>query len=186
MENPQTLDASQERKIRFTLVKEANGKLQKEEVQCFAHAHTTLLDMLRNTLHLTGAKESCGIGECGSCTVLVDGKAVRSCLVLAFEVEGSEIMTVEGLACGKELSPIQKSFIRHDAVQCGYCTPGFLMATYELYQRKPHPTEEEIWDAMGGHLCRCTGYHSIFQAMQNVRQEPSGTSEQSHPETHPN
>lgn len=96
----------------------------------------------------------------------MNGKAVRSCLILAFEAEGAEIMTVEGLASGNELHPLQKSFIANDAVQCGYCIPGFLMAAYDLYQRNPSPTEEEIWESMGGHLCRCTGYHSIFHAIE--------------------
>lgn len=164
----QQLDITKERKISFTLLHLHDGKVQKQPVQCIASSHTTLLDLLRNQFQLTGAKEACGVGECGACTVLLNGQAVRACLVLAFEVEGSEIMTIEGLSSGKELHALQKSFIEHDAVQCGYCIPGFLMAAYALYQRKPCPTEEEIWEAMSGHLCRCTGYHSIFNAIKDI------------------
>ena len=167
------LDTTKERKISFTLLKINDGKFQKQTVECIAKAHTTLLDLLREQLSLTGAKESCGVGECGACTIILNGKAVRSCLILAFEADGSEIMTVEGLASGKNLHPLQKSFMEHDAVQCGYCTPGFLMGAYSLYQRNPSPSEEEIWEAMGGHLCRCTGYHSIFHSIEKCKQELS-------------
>ena len=162
------LNTAKERKIFFTLLKLHDGKIEKQAVECVTHSHTTLLDLLRNQLSLTGAKEACGVGECGACTVLMNGQAVRSCLVLAFEADGAEIMTIEGLTAGKELHPLQKSFIEHDAVQCGYCIPGFLMAAYSLYQRNPSPTEAEIWEAMSGHLCRCTGYHSIYKSIQEL------------------
>ncbi|NUM34605.1 MAG: (2Fe-2S)-binding protein [Candidatus Brocadiae bacterium] len=153
------LDTTKERKISFSLLKIHEGKLQKQPIDCVVKSHTTLLDLLRDHLSLTGAKESCGVGECGACTVLLNGKAVRSCIILAFEADGAEIMTIEGLADGKNLHPLQKSFIEHDAVQCGYCIPGFLIAAYSLYQRNPSPTEEEIWDSF---------YFSFHRKMQII------------------
>lgn len=159
-------DRTQQREIQIFLLRHQDGHIIKQPVRSWVNAHTSLLDFLREHLSLTGAKEACGVGECGACAVILNGQVVRSCLILAFECDGAEVMTVEGLSCGKNLHSIQQSFIQHDAVQCGYCTPGFLMAAYQLYQRNPHPSEEEIWEAMGGHLCRCTGYQSIFKAMQ--------------------
>ncbi len=171
MDQLQTLDATKERKIQFFLLRHQNHSIVKQSVECVVQSHTTLLDLLREHLHFTGVKEACGVGECGACTVIMNGQAVRACLILAFEIAGAEIMTVEGLSDGKHLHPIQQSFIQEDAVQCGYCIPGFLMAAYELYSRDPHPDPQAIWEAMSGHLCRCTGYQSIFHAIENAQNQ---------------
>jgi aerobic carbon-monoxide dehydrogenase small subunit len=125
-----------------------------------------LLDLLRHRLGLTGAKEGCGEGECGACTIILDGRAVNSCLVLACQARDSEIITVEGLSSGEGLSPLQQAFLDHGAVQCGYCTPGMLLTATALLMHNPHPTEEEIRRAMAGNLCRCTGYVNIIKAVQ--------------------
>jgi len=130
-----------------------------------------LVDVLRDDLNLTGTKEGCGEGECGSCTVILDGAAVNSCLVLACQVRGKEIITVEGLAQNGELDPLQKSFLEHGAVQCGYCTPGMLMSAKALLMKNPHPTEKEIKEAIAGNLCRCTGYNKIIAAIKNVAED---------------
>ncbi|MCD6309790.1 MAG: (2Fe-2S)-binding protein [Candidatus Eremiobacteraeota bacterium] len=129
-------------------------------------SHLTLLRFLRENLGLTGTKEGCGNGECGACTVIVDGKPVRSCLVLAVEINGKKILTIEGLAKNGKLHPIQQAFIDANAIQCGFCTPGFIMATYSLLKRHPEPTEQQIRQALSGHLCRCTGYEAIFEAVK--------------------
>jgi len=128
----------------------------------------TLLEVLRDQLDLTGAKESCGEGVCGSCTVHMDGRPVRSCLTLAMEASGSCIKTVEGLACGDELSDLQQSFIDHGAVQCGFCTPGMLMAASALLNENPHPDENSIRKALSGNICRCTGYAKIVEAVNHA------------------
>ena len=125
-----------------------------------------LLDFIRETLHLTGTKEGCGEGECGACTVLMDGKAVNSCLVLAMQAEGAVLITVEGLAEGHALHPIQQAYVETGAVQCGFCTPGFIMATYALLLESPDPSEEEILAGLEGNLCRCTGYAKILDAVK--------------------
>ncbi len=124
----------------------------------------TLLDVLRNRLELTGTKEGCGLGECGACTVLLDGKPVNSCLILAMEAEGSDVLTIEGLSVGKELHPVQKAFVEGGAIQCGFCTPGMVMATVGLLKEIPHPSREEIKKTLVGNLCRCTGYKKIIEA----------------------
>ena len=129
-------------------------------------ADMRLLDFIRETLHLTGTKEGCGEGECGACTVLMDGKAVLSCLVLAMQADGSTIITVEGLAEGHALHPIQQAYVEAGAVQCGFCTPGFIMATFALLQETPDPSEEEILAGLEGNLCRCTGYAKILEAVK--------------------
>ena len=128
----------------------------------------TLLDALRNRLGLTGAKEGCGTGDCGSCSVELDGRLVCACLVLGVEAEGREIGTVEGMANGAELHPLQTKFIEHAALQCGVCTPGFLIAAKALLKKNPDPSEEEIRFGLAGNLCRCTGYDKIVRAVQDA------------------
>ena len=131
-------------------------------------SNMTLLQMLREKMALTGTKNGCEAGECGACTVLVDGEPVNSCMTLAVEVDGRAVTTVEGLAHGGQLSPLQEAFVEHNAVQCGFCTPGVLISAHALLERNPHPTEEEIRAALVGNLCRCTGYLRIIQAVQTA------------------
>lgn len=131
-------------------------------------SNMTLLQMLREELALTGTKNGCAAGECGACTVLMNGEPVNSCMVLAVECEGSEIVTVEGLAHDGQLDPIQQAIIRHGGVQCGFCTPGVLMSARGLLNRHPDPSEDEIREAMVGNLCRCTGYFPIVRAVQEA------------------
>ena len=126
----------------------------------------TLTEVLRADFDLTGTKQGCGEGECGSCTVLLDGQPVNSCLVLAVQADGHEITTIEGLADGNELHPIQQAFVNHGAVQCGFCTPGMVLSAKALLDRKKQPTEHEIRSAISGNLCRCTGYQKIVDAVQ--------------------
>jgi len=128
----------------------------------------SLLDVLRNRLGLTGAKEGCGSGDCGACSITLDGRLVCSCLVLAAEAEGAEIGTIEGLASGDALHPLQQAFIDHAALQCGICTPGILVAAKALLERNPDPTESEIRYWLAGNLCRCTGYDKIIRAVQDA------------------
>ncbi|HFD39646.1 MAG TPA: (2Fe-2S)-binding protein [Anaerolineae bacterium] len=141
-----------------------NGAAERLDVP----SNMTLLQMLREKLALTGVKNGCEAGECGACTVLVDGEPVNSCMMLAVEADGRQVLTVEGLAPEGELSPLQQAFIEHNAVQCGYCTPGMLMSATALLQRNPHPTEQEIKEALVGNLCRCTGYVRIIEAIQDA------------------
>jgi aerobic carbon-monoxide dehydrogenase small subunit len=131
----------------------------------------TLLDVLRNRLGLTGAKEGCGTGDCGACSVTVDGRLVCSCLVLGAEADGREVTTVEGLSSNGKLHPLQSQFIAHAALQCGICTPGFLVAAKALLDRNPDPNEEEIRYALAGNLCRCTGYDKIVRAVSAAAKE---------------
>ena len=135
------------------------------------HPSETLLDVLRNRVGLIGAKEGCSTGDCGACSVTVDGRLVCSCLVLGAEVEGRTIDTVEGLADGDTLHPLQSKFIEHAALQCGICTPGFLVAAKALLDRNSSPSEEEIRYALAGNLCRCTGYDKIVRAVQAAAKE---------------
>lgn len=144
-------------KIKFTV--------NEEPVSVEVPSHWTLLRLLRERLGLTGTKEGCGIGECGACTVLVDGKPVNACLILAPKAEGRNIETIEGLGSQNSLHPLQQSFIDHGAVQCGFCTPGILMSAKALLNERPHPTREEVKEAISGHLCRCTGYQQIVEAI---------------------
>ncbi len=137
-----------------------------ETYDLLTYPHRTLLEVLREDLQLTGAKESCGEGACGSCTVLVDGLPVRSCLLLALEVEGRDITTIEGLATGGKLHPIQEAFVEHHAIQCGICTPGMILTAKALLDATPEPTEEEIRRALSGNICRCTGYAKIVDAVK--------------------
>lgn len=132
--------------------------------------HWTLTRVLRDVLGLTGTKEGCGAGECGACTVLMDGKAVDSCLVLALRARGKSILTIEGLSQNGKLHPLQQAFIDHGAVQCGFCTPGMLLSAYALLQSNPTPTQDEIRAAIVGNLCRCTGYIKIFEAIEGAAQ----------------
>lgn len=127
-----------------------------------------LIDLLRDHLELTGTKLGCGHGDCGACTVLVNEKPVNSCLVLALEVDGKKITTIEGLAEGEKLHPIQQAFIEYGAMQCGFCIPGMILSATALLDENPHPTEEQIRDAIAGNLCRCTGYAKIVQAILSV------------------
>lgn len=136
-----------------------------EAVSAWVDPTITLLNFLRQELKLFGTKEGCGEGECGACTVIMNGVAVNSCLVLAVEAEGAQIITVEGLSHNGELSLLQQEFIQHDALQCGFCTPGMLMSARALLDHKPDPTEDEIKEAIAGNLCRCTGYLPIITAI---------------------
>ena len=128
--------------------------------------HKTLLEVLREDLGLTGTKHGCELGECGTCTVLVDGRSILSCLFLGLAAEGREVTTIEGMAQGGQLHPLQDSFADLGAAQCGYCSPGFLLAAKELVDKKPKPTREEIKEALSGNLCRCTGYIKIYEAVE--------------------
>lgn len=145
-----------------------------------------LLDVLREDLHLTGTKEGCGEGECGSCSIRMNGELVNSCLVPALQCDGAEIQTVEGLASGEALHPLQDAFLRHGGAQCGICTPGMLMAAAQLLARKPHPTVAEIREGLAGNLCRCTGFVHIFESVaaavdaQNEKAADASTPEQAH------
>ena len=143
--------------------------LNGNQVRVEVPAHWTLLRLLREKLGLTGTKEGCGNGECGACTVLLDGTPVHSCLLLVPKVKGRRVQTVEGLGSREWLHPLQQSFIDHGAVQCGFCTPGILMSSKALLDQNPHPTREEIKEAISGHLCRCTGYHQIIEAIEALK-----------------
>lgn len=131
----------------------------------------TLLDLLREGLGLMGTKKGCDQGDCGACTVLVDGKPVNACLVLAVEVAGKNITTIEGLTRDGKLHPLQKAFVAHNAIQCGFCTPGMIITAAALLEEKTNPTDEEIRSFLQGNLCRCTGYHKIIQAIQAAAEE---------------
>jgi carbon-monoxide dehydrogenase small subunit len=126
----------------------------------------TLLSLLRDTLEITGVKSGCGKGECGACTVLMDGTAILSCLTLAVAADGKEILTIEGLSERGELHPLQQSFVDHDAIQCGFCTPGMILSAKALLDENPHPSEEEIRAGINGNICRCTGYKKIVEAIR--------------------
>jgi carbon-monoxide dehydrogenase small subunit len=139
-----------------------------EPVRLAVAPHATLLEVLREDLELTGTKYGCGEGECGACSVILDGKVVNSCLILALECEGAEVLTIEGLRENGELHSIQRAFVEHGAIQCGFCTPGMIMASYALLQANPAPTEDEIKRALEGHLCRCTGYRKIIDAVSSL------------------
>ncbi|HKP45610.1 MAG TPA: (2Fe-2S)-binding protein [Pyrinomonadaceae bacterium] len=128
--------------------------------------HKTLLEVLREDLGLTGTKHGCELGECGTCTVLVNGKSILSCLMLGLDAEGQEIKTIEGMACGPELHPLQETFADTGAAQCGYCSPGFLLVAEELLKKIPNPDRETIKEALSGNLCRCTGYIKIYEAVE--------------------
>lgn len=149
-----------ERKISLTI--------NKKPVSLTVPVHMSLLEMLRERFDLIGAKQGCNEGDCGSCIVLLNGKAVNSCLVLAVQADGCQVRTVEGLADGETLHPIQEIFIKEWAFQCGYCTPGVLMSSIALLEQNPNPSEQEIREAISGNLCRCTGYESIIRAIKKT------------------
>jgi len=134
----------------------------------------TLVDVLRNDLGLTGTKEGCGLGECGACTVIMEGKAVNSCLVLAPEADGKKITTIEGLAEGDELHPVQEAFVEQGGLQCGFCTPGMILSTKALLDENTNPTEEEIRRGIAGNLCRCTGYTKIIESIKAAAENLQG------------
>lgn len=144
-----------------------NGKTYELRVKPWG----TLLDVLRDDLGLTGTKEGCGLGECGACTVMMDGETVNSCLVLAPEADGKEIITIEGLAQGDKLHPIQEAFVEYGGLQCGFCTPGMAISAKALLDENPKPTDEEIRRGIAGNFCRCTGYTKIFESIKAAAQK---------------
>jgi aerobic-type carbon monoxide dehydrogenase small subunit (CoxS/CutS family) len=150
--------ARQKCHIKFTL----NG----ESAEVAFAPHKTLLEVLREDLNLTGTKHGCELGECGTCTVLVDGRAVLSCLMLGLDAEGRDVKSIEGMADGAQLHPLQETFADTGAAQCGYCSPGFLLVAEELLKKNPNPSREAIKEALSGNLCRCTGYIKIYEAVE--------------------
>ncbi len=156
----------QRRMTRTPIAFKVNG----EDVEVLVKPWQTLLEVLRDELRLTGTKEGCSNGNCGACTVQFDGKAVDSCLALGLEADGHEITTIEGVAASGSLHPIQQAFIDHGALQCGFCTPGFIMSAKALLERMPSPSERDIRLNIAGNLCRCTGYDKIVRAIQEVAQ----------------
>ncbi len=146
-----------------------------DPVEFLCEPEDTLLDCLRDRLGLTGAKEGCGTGDCGACSVTVDGVLVCSCLMLGVEADGKKIETIEGMADGDNLHPLQRKFVEHTAVQCGICTPGLLVAARKLLERNPDPNEEEVRYWLAGNLCRCTGYHNVVEAVLGAAKELRGS-----------
>jgi len=142
-----------------------------DAVEYLCETHQTLLEVLRDELGLTGTKEGCGTGDCGACSVTIDGRLMCSCLVLGVEAQGKAIRTIEGMAVGTELHPLQRKFLEHAALQCGICTPGILIAARSLLECNPDPTEEEVRYWLAGNLCRCTGYHKIVDAVLDAARE---------------
>lgn len=145
-----------------------------ESVEAAVEPNRTLVQFLREDLGLTGVKHGCGLGDCGACTVILNGKPVNSCLVLAVQAAGGEVLTIEGLAENGNLHPIQQAFVDHGAIQCGFCTPGMILSAKALLDANPKPTELEIRTAISGNLCRCTGYQKIFQAIQEAAKAIDG------------
>jgi carbon-monoxide dehydrogenase small subunit len=154
------MERGKKQKVHLQLV--VNG----ETLEVASSPHKTLLEVLREDLGLTGTKHGCELGECGTCTVLVDGRPILSCLALALDMEGREITTIEGMAEGGQLHPLQETFAELGAAQCGYCTPGFLLTAKALLESNPQPSREEIKEALSGNLCRCTGYLKIYEAVE--------------------
>lgn len=141
-----------------------------EPYEVAVEPHRTLLEVLRETIDLTGTKKGCDLGSCGACTVLVDGKPILSCLTLALDAQGKKITTIEGVAKDGELDPLQRSFMEHGAIQCGFCTPGMILTSKAFLETNPHPTEEEVRKSISGNLCRCTGYKKIVEAILTTSQ----------------
>ena len=149
-------------------------KVNGQEYEVAVHPNRTLLEVLRDDLMLKGAKEGCDDGVCGTCTVLLDGAPVRSCIYLAVEARDKEVTTIEGLAGGDKLHPIQQAFVDHGAIQCGYCSPGMILTAKALLDRNPEPTVQDIKLAISGNFCRCTGYNKIIEAIGSVRRDIEG------------
>ncbi|MEE8472367.1 MAG: (2Fe-2S)-binding protein [Dehalococcoidia bacterium] len=148
--------------MKHSIELKVNGEIYEVDVE----PRRTLLEVLRENLGLTGTKKGCDDGNCGTCTVLVDGSPMNSCLLLAVEAQGREIETIEGVAKGEELHPVQKAFVEHGAIQCGFCTPGMILSAKALLEREPHPSDDEVKRAIAGNLCRCTGYAKIIEAVR--------------------
>jgi aerobic carbon-monoxide dehydrogenase small subunit len=149
-------------------------KVNNKTYEVAVKPNQTLADLIRYDLGLTGTKKGCETGECGSCTVILDGRPVNSCLVLALQANGGEILTVEGMENESGLHPLQEAFVQHGAIQCGFCTPGMLLTAKSLLDEKPNPSESEIRTAISGNLCRCTGYQKIVEAVQSVSESSRG------------
>lgn len=149
---------------KMTIMLKVNG----QEYDLVIPVNRTLTQVLRENLRLTGTKQGCAVGDCGSCTVLLNGKPVNSCLILAVEADGQEITTIEGLARDEELHPIQQAFVDHGGIQCGFCSPGMILSAKALLDKNPRPTEREIREAISGNLCRCTGYQKIVESIASV------------------
>jgi len=145
--------------------------INRDPVEFLCSSEQTLLDVLRDVLQLTGSKEGCASGDCGACSITLDGRLVCACLVLGVEAQGRSVETIEGMAQGDELHPLQRKFLEHAALQCGICTPGFLVASKALLERNPHPTETELRYWLAGNLCRCTGYDKIVRAVLDAATE---------------
>ncbi len=145
-----------------------------EQTEFLCHPHQSLSEVLRDELHMTGTKEGCTTGDCGACSVMLEGRLVCACLVLAIEADGAEITTIEGMASGEELHPLQQKFLEHAALQCGICTPGFLIAAKALLDHNPDPSEHEVRYWLSGNLCRCTGYDKIVAAVLDAAQTLGG------------
>lgn len=150
-------------------------KVNKKDYELAVEPNMTLKDLLRDELNLMGTKEGCGLGECGACTVLMDGNPVLSCIMLAVEADNHEIETIEGLETEKGLHPIQQAFVEKGAIQCGFCTPGMILSSKALLDSNPNPTEYEIRKAISGNLCRCTGYQKIVEAIRSVSEDKQTT-----------
>ncbi len=159
------------------LLKKINLKINGKDHRVEIDVRESLLDVLRNKLHLTGVKQGCGVGECGACTVLVDGTPVDSCIYMAVWAEGKEVLTIEGVGNGNNISKVQKAFVEEGAIQCGFCTPGLVLTTTALVNSGEKFTEEEVKREISGHLCRCTGYQKIFNATKKSLEENGQISE---------
>ncbi len=159
----------------FTHTQTIRLRINGQEVEREVEVRRLLADFLRHELGLTATHLGCEHGVCGACTVMLNGDSVRACLLLAVQADGGEIMTLEGLADGEKLHPLQQAFWDHHALQCGFCTSGFLMSAYDLLQKNPHPTQDEIRHGLSGNLCRCTGYTNIIKAVQAVAEGHSDT-----------